>query len=120
MVSNRKTIYGVFLLMNDNNTPNTPDEMVDVIRHREKGGKIEARALLIGSAFLGYWEDASNIPFDFSTLKYRKKPEPLKLWTNVKKTGEVYSHKSKEKAKSYEPWSEQYSRIAVEMVEVIE
>ena len=101
----------------DSNTPNTPDEMVEVIRHEERGGEVEWATLCVQSV----WREKKQDSYNFIAHKYRKKPEPLMLWVNIEKNGIQHAHKSVDSAKQIAGDSGlDYSRIAMPMIEVEE
>ena len=54
------------------------DEMIEVIAHHKKGGKIEYRLKADVT-----WKDAPSPWWDFDEFDYRAKPEPMVIYAEV-------------------------------------
>lgn len=60
----------------------THDEMIAVIEHHKKGGRLEMRIKYNIDGRPGEWKDARPvcIKWDFDTFDFRIKPEPVVRW----------------------------------------
>ena len=62
----------------------THDEMIAVIQHHVKGGKVEARKI-----FTPHWRDCDVFAsFNFANYVYRVKPEPQVIYADFNDHGD--------------------------------
>lgn len=77
----------------------THDEMIAVIEHHKKGGKVEIRP----RHSTGGWCDARTPSWSFADSEYRPKKEPVEVWGIVWHDGSVsnFLFKEREEAEEY-------------------
>lgn len=73
----------------------TTKEMIAVMEHFDRGGKIEIREYRNGGE---YWIDDSKPEWNFSAYRYRIKPEPKVIPWTVENAPTLFKAKSKFKS----------------------
>jgi hypothetical protein len=75
----------------------THDEMVAVIEHHKNGGKVQY-SVDAGET----WHDAISHAWNFGSLRYRIKPEPMTIWLEINKWGKIdVAHYEKPETPTY-------------------
>lgn len=72
----------------------THDEMIAVIQHHKKGGKVQYRNKEQGPR----WYDSGCPAWNFFIFDYRIKPEPVEMWGVEISTGHILVYRNKDVA----------------------